>query len=99
MLVHQFKVRRALDVEVGMYGSTSNRLALRGSSDLDISIKITSPHELDFNYLYRVVSKDLKNPKEDSFKSDIVNFVNPICFCASFGEILNMVVEKKDDPT
>ncbi len=82
-----------------MYGSTFNRLALRGSSDLDVSVKIISPHELDFNYLYKVVSKDLKYPKEDSYKSDLVVFVNPICFCATFGEILNMVVEKKGDPT
>jgi DNA polymerase sigma len=99
MISHQFKLRKGFEVDVGMYGSTFNGLALRGSSDLDISVKIITPHELNFNILFKVVSKELRHPKEDSFKSDIVNFVNPVCFCATFGEILNMVVEKKDDPS
>ena len=68
-----------------MYGSTFNRLGLRGSSDLDVSVKIITPHELNFNILFKVVSKELRHPKEDSYKSGIVNFVNPVCFCSTFG--------------
>jgi DNA polymerase sigma len=39
MLVYCFK-KKDLEIEVDMFGSTTNDLALRGSSDLDVCIKI-----------------------------------------------------------
>ena len=66
---------------------------------MDVCIKIINSRELNFNYLYKLVSKEIKFPKPDSYQSAVLNFINPIAFCATFGEILNMVVELKSDPT
>ena len=74
MLVHQFNKRLNFDIDVGMYGSTFNRLALHGSSDLDISVRIITPHEVNFSYLYKGVAKDIRYPKEDSYRSKFVDF-------------------------
>ena len=83
-----------------MFGSTASDLALRGSSDLDICITLP-PEEAardppNFNLLYEAIVRYLRHDPES--KSELVSFEKELAFCATFGEILNMVVVSKADP-
>ena len=89
-----------MEVTVDMFGSTASELALRGSSDLDICITLP-PEEAardppNFNLLYEAIVRYIRH--DPNSKSELVTFEKELAFCATFGEILNMVVVSKTDP-
>jgi len=89
-----------MKVVIDLYGSTASDLALTGSSDLDICITLpTEEAERDppnFNLLYEAIVRYMRHDPES--KSELVTFEKELAFCATFGEILNMVVVSKTNP-
>ena len=50
----------------------------------------------NFNLLYEALIRYIRHDSES--KSDVVKFEKELAFCATFGEILNMVVVSKVNP-
>jgi hypothetical protein len=68
---------------------------LRGSSDIDVTI--TLEDHKDKSILYNLLRKGMEMP--ECFKSDKVNFSDPITFKTSFSEMSNIDITSKADPT
>lgn len=81
-----------------MYGSSANGLAVRGSSDIDICLKIKEecPTETLERVLTERVLKSIRNRKE-CYESKVVEFSEPMGFPTTFGEIVNLKVSNKQN--
>ena len=80
-----------------MYGSSSNSLALRGSSDIDICIKIPGEEKYSSRVMTEILVKEIRNRKE-CYTPERVRFEKPMAFATTFGEILNLVVVSNIPP-
>jgi hypothetical protein len=70
---------------------------LKASSDIDITIIFKEGIARDcHNILYRTIRKGMRKP--DCFKSEKVDFTEPITFLATFGELCTFRVIDKKEP-
>ncbi len=82
------------DIPIILYGSQANGLMLRGSSDIDVTI-ILDDHK-DKSILYNLLRKSMSLP--ECYKSDLVDFSNPVTFKTSFSEMSSLDITSKKDP-
>ena len=86
-----FLDKKGISVKVNLYGSGASGLALRGTSDIDICVRIPEEADdliLNNNTLYEVIIEGLS-----SFKSDNFTIQKSSVFNATFGSNVDISLE------